>query len=611
MDHCPTTSHRRRLDPIPALRRRSVAVAALAAVVVAASAAAGCSTAPATTPGAGAATDGGDDSVAAIDIIGGDVQGASDATASDTGLGDAFPADTDAPDGTGNDAVDSGWADDLGSGLPFDVQTPDVPYVALQVLSTAPKTDTGTPGLKAVFSVTFSQPVNDQSIADYTVLVIAATGATIAGAFKVQGPVLSFVSDAPLPPASRVDVTITIQVQGHKGQTLAEAYSFHFHTAGYGKTEPYSALALRYAPEIRQGLGAVAPGNDLLRGLGYDGDWIASNNEAHLTKFDALASVGWAVAETQSHFFIHYVYTWPRRTSITGQLGYDNDTAGATVVVRRYPTEQPVALETWFKRPNDERRWLWVTSDSGLVPAGKKPSAVNVRAVLPVDTLFPKATDSLGCAGKTGCTPRRFAAFLTGSTHQSCLWPDLGEKSAGVCATDTFSKGAMSLIRYVPGLKATPALATGGKPGATPSASLPTFTYELTSVFDTWFPRRASPDLFVKPMTFIYKAPAGRPTGQKLAIGSQLLGGSSDFGRPPWAWRWKPANNDAYYDLPRGTVFFDPAHALWQRIGGTSAGLATFDPTTKAGLSLGYCFAPFLFIDQRELSACKGSLSAP
>ena len=529
MGHRPKTSRRCRFNPTPALQRRPVARAARIALVLAAISLGGCGASPATTPGVG--VDGGDSSVAAIDIIGGDVLSTSDAPTGDILAGDAILADSDDHDGTGFDAIDSGWADDLGSGLPFDIQTPDVPYVALQVLSTAPKTDNGASGLKAVFSVTFSQPVNDQSIADYTVLVVAATGATITGAFKVQGPVLSFVSDAALPPASRVDVTITIQVQGQKGQTLAEAYSFHFHTAGYDKTAPYAALALRYAPEIRQGLGAVAPANDLLRGLGYDGDWIASNNEANLTKFDALGSVGWAVAETQSHFFIHYVYTWPRRTAITGQLGYDNDTAGATVVVRRYPTEQPVALETWFKRPNDERRWLWVTSDSGFVPPGKKPSAVNVRAVLPVDTLFPKATDTLGCAGKAGCTPRRFAAFLTGSTHQSCLWPDLGDKSAAVCATDTFSKGAMSLIRYVPGLKATPAVAKGGKP----NTALPTFTYELTSVFDTWFPRRASPSLFVKPMTFIYKAPAGRPTGQKLAIGSKLLGGSSDFGRPPWS----------------------------------------------------------------------------
>ena len=550
------------------------------------------------------ATDSQQGDTTALEIMGGDVGVTPDTTTSDSG---SYADTTTVVDSADQDLYDSGWADDLGSGLPFDVAEEDVPLLPLKVISTTPKIDDVIQDAHAAFSVQFSQAIYDQSVEDYTVLVNGPNGQTIPGNFQIQGAKVSFKSTAPMDPASRVNVTITIQVQDLKGQTLDEAYSFHFHTAGFAKMEPYAQLALRYAPEIRQGLGNVAPANDLLRSIDYDGDWDATNNEANMTKFDAKAAVGWAVAETQSHFFIHYVYTWPRRAKSKTQVAYDNDSAGATVVVRRYPTEQPVALETWFKRGADERKWLFVTSSSGLVPAGKKPSQVNVRAVLPLDTLFPKAKDSYGCGQSTPCTPRRYPAYLTGGDHQSCLWTDLGDKQAAVCATDAFNKGQMSLIRYRPALKATPADAKGAKPGTT----LPTYDYVLTPLFETYFARRTSPKIFVKPMTFTYKAPAGRPTGQKLAIGSKMLGGSSDFGRPPWAWRWKPSNNSSYYDLPRGTVFFDPAFALWQRIGGLTAGLKPYEAKTKSGMSLAYCFAPFLFVDQRDSAACKDSLPTP
>ncbi len=540
----------------------------------------------------------------ALEIIGGDV-----ATHDATAAADAVDDGGATPDTMAS--VDTTVADtegDFGSGLPFDVQKPDVPYVDLKVISTAPKAGgmaTGADAAKAAFSVTFSNPVNDQSIADYTVQVIGPGNQPVAGLFQVAGPVLSFKADKDVAPASRVDVTVTIQVQDLKGQTLAEAYSFHFHTPGFADQGPYEALARRYAPDIRQGLGATAPANDLLRAIDYDGDWDATNNALNTSAHDAKATVGWAVAETQSHFFVHYVYTWPRRPKGVNQSDFDNDTAGATVVVRRYPSEEPVALETWFKKGSDERRWLWVTQESGLIPAGKKPGQVNVRAVWPVDKLFPKATDSFGCVG--ACTPRRFPAYLTGGSHQSCLWPDGGETLPDVCATNALAKSTMKLVRYLPGVAATAAEAKG----AAPDGQLPTFAYALAPVFDTWFPRRASPSLFQKPITFTYKAPAGRPGGQKTPMGSKLLGGGSDFGRPPWAWRWKPANNSSYYDLPRGTVFMDPAHALWARMGGKNAGMIPFDAQTKAGFSQAYCFAPFLFVDQRTQAPCKGSLPTP
>ena len=160
----------------------------------------------------------------------------------------------------------------------------------------------------------------------------------------------------------------------------------------------------------------------------------------------------------------------------------------------------------------------------------------------------------------------------------------------------------LSLIAYEAGQTATVAEAKGAKPGD----KLTTYTYELVSLFGTWYPRRAAPSLWQKPVSYTYKPPSGRPGGDQTAMGSKFLGGSGDFGRPPWAWRWKPANNATYYDLPRGTIFLDPAFALFSRIGGSTAGLQKYDPATKTGWSNAYCFAPLLFVDLRDSQPCSG-----
>ncbi|HAN30897.1 MAG TPA: hypothetical protein DCQ06_04815 [Myxococcales bacterium] len=555
---------------------------------------------------------------AAIEVSLGDANGsASDAGAQDTQPNSPDDAATPLQDSVNeqdtvisqdtNAAQDTSVPDDLGSGLPFDVEQPDASYSPLEVKSHTPTTGGFTTGSNAAFSVEFMAPLNEQSIASYTVQVTGPGKKTIVGTFVASGSSFSFKADTPVAPSSRIDVTLSLQVQSAKGEGLSEAYEFYFFTPGFAKTEPYATLAARYAPHIRQGISTQNAELDLLRSLNYDKDWDAQNNGANLANEPAKATLMWDVAETQSHYFIHYVFYWPGRSSVQGLAAYDNDTAGATVVVARHPKETPVALETWFKRSSDERRWLWVTKESGLVPKGKNPDQYNVRAVLETDKLFPKSANSYGCDGAKSCETRRFEAYLTGTSHQSCLWQDGSTAPSGPCSKAPSTLATLKLIAYEPGAKATEAKTAGVKPGE----KLPSFTYALSSLFDTWYPRRANPSLWKAPLSYTYKAPTGRPKGDQASMGSQFLGGSSEFGRPPWAWRWKPADNSTYYDLPRGTVFLDPSFALYSRIGGQSAGLADYDATKKSGWSNAYCFAPLLFVDLRDTLACGGVASKP
>lgn len=543
-------------------------------------------------------------------FAGGDVFSADQAAANDGAQGaeggplaDVGQLDADA-------ASDAKASADSGP-MVFDIVKKDVPAVPLEVISTDPADGAVGVANAVVFTVHFSAPLLDASIADYTVTVKGPGDQPIAGDLKVVGDKFTFTAITPLPPASRVWIELSTLVQSDKGNTLAEPFAFVFYTVGYPGTAAYQKLAARYAPTLWQGLADAK--YDRLRSPDYDQDWNGANNVANLAKFDAIARVGWAVVETRSHFFIHYAFYWPRRVATTGDLSFDNDMAGSTVVVARYPNEQPVALLTWFKNQYDEQMWGWVSSESGLVAAGTKPSAANMRQVLPAAQLFPvqDVSDQFGCEGLTGCVPRRYHGYLSAGSHQSCLWLEVGDKGYNQCRTDAQAKSTMKLIAYRPGAVATKAEGAG----VAPDQTITPFVYELVPIFDHWFPHREEAfagGIFAPPLSFTYKPPPQRPAGAGTPLATRFASAAKgDFGRPPWAWQWKPGTFTSYYQMPMGTPFLDPAWALFQRLGGSGAGLAKFDAATKKGMSLDYCFQPFLFIDQRDSPPCKDSLASP
>ena len=460
------------------------------------------------------------------------------------------------------------------------------------MVSTNPAAGTAGVANPFSFTVTFNAKVKAVVIGPNTVQVVV-NGAIIDGTFSVACDSFTFTASAPVLQASRVDVTLSPLVQAEIGFGLANQQSFHFYVRGFDGMAPYEKLAQRYAPTLRQ---AVATGNDAydhLRPFDYDGDWQAGNNGANLSKGPALGEVGWSVIETQSHFFITYVYFWPHRTSVLAGVAFDNDAAGATVAVARWPSEHPVAVTTWFKQKSMEEMWTWVTSESGISKTGY------VRGVLAEATLFPTATDGWGCEGIAGCTPKRYPAFLTSGNHQSCLWLDAGDSLN--CTNNASSQFGLKWIDYAPG--ATP---TEPAPAASPG---PSATYGLASTYDTWWPRRQ--DVGAEAMwvdaTFSYVPPTGRPGGVKMVVGGKFYNKDLDASRPPWAWSWKGAS-DYYGPLPTGTVFLDPAFANAGRFSDVKNPLGEFDAVKKTGWSQDYCFNPYLYVDYRTTANCLNSL---
>ncbi|MEY3012411.1 MAG: hypothetical protein RIT45_1146 [Pseudomonadota bacterium] len=503
------------------------------------------------------------------------------------------------------------WPDeDADIGPPPDVAKPDVTYKALQVVATTPANDGQTTGTLAKFTVQFDQPLEPITVGTFTVQVLGAGSGTLNGTFNVSGDTFTFEADAKVLPATRVDVEISTLVTGPQGQTLEQPYSFHFQTPGHADTAPYAAMAARYAPIIDVALaegGDAAwdiprwPGDfvDPAAASGAAGYWALNDAPALAQAQKALPRVGWGVVETQSHVFLHYLVYWPKRVAEAGNPGFVNDTALFTVVVARWPSEHPVALRTWSKRKDDERMWLWLTDDAALLPSGAKPSQHGVRGVLAAKQLFPTTEDVFGCDSASNCKPRRAPVWVRGGVHQACLRGDAGETSGG---KHCFWDANVARVRLVPGATAEEVPFSSAVKGAEPKS----YGYTLEPLETTFWSRRVATDLFEGPLSFSYSAPAGRPKGVAGNVGSKFVGGgASDFGRPPWAIRWKPASNETYYDLPRGTVFLDPAYALWKRMGAEAAKLPAFDKAKGVGLSVALCFDPFLYVDERGASACQ------
>ena len=538
------------------------------------------------------------DAAPKIVALDGSADAQSDGSALDEGPAPsgAVDATVGQPDGTAETLPDAATDAPIATDAALDVPKPmDIAVVEFTLLSAIPAQGAEAIALDSGLAWKFSTTVKPESAVSYTISVQGPGNTAIAGKFTASGDMITFVPKAPLPVASRIDVVLGTLVQSNQGVPLSET-KLHFYTQPWANLEKYQQLAERFAPQIRQ---AVTGPADYLRALDFDGDWNSWDNPVDAKTFAATAEVGWTVVETRSHVYLTYSYYWPQRTAVPPGVAFDNDIAGAQVVVER-KTGQPVALQTFFKAKADEQAWLWLVSEAGLPTKSKY-----FRGILPMDQLFPPANpkDPACQAGSVDAAQckRRYPAYLTGGNHQSCLWIDKGEPGDGQCVLNDYLKSQLLLVIYAPG-------STAKEPAMPTTAGTPA-EYSLRPLHSAWWPHRqeAGLDGLFADTQFVYAPPAGRPLGPTYGIGSRLANPQDvDFGRPPWAWRWKPGTfSSSYYDLPRGVPLFDPAHLLYQRLGGATVGPAAWDPASKSGFSQDYCFNPYLAIDARQTPECQ------
>ena len=92
-------------------------------------------------------------------------------------------------------------------------------------------------------------------------------------------------------------------------------------------------VAQRYAPVLYQRVKEGAA--DYIRRVDFDGDWIATNNWENSRRADGSAHMYYDVKETETHYFIHYAWFYPRRHASIGLFRHENDWGGCVVVARK------------------------------------------------------------------------------------------------------------------------------------------------------------------------------------------------------------------------------------------------------------------------------------
>lgn len=547
----------------------------------------------------------------------------SGATDDGTSLADA-PSDTTVPQDPSTDSVppedlvaDPGQPEDPGKAdespedrsEPGEVVRDTTPPT---VVRSDPANDATDVPIPFLVKVTFSEPIRfEQTVDADTFQVKDFQGNPIQGT-RTYDPTTWTVTFTPAPttvyyPASPYQVVLSSIIQDLAGNRLNQT-EIRFSTAA-GVLEDYEALAIRYAPLIYQSVNPQAPQFDYPTSFDFDGDWKAQNNDQNLLRATRLpATIHWDVVETRSHLFLRYAWFYPRHVEGTSSFG--NEVAGSIVVVAKQPSEDPIAVETYFGAASKEDVRSFVTVESGIVKdgaageSGEPDGNLNDkdRKYFGVNWVFPKATLFPG---------GHYQAYLTKGTHESCAWVQTNKESTldFRCQLNDGVLSGLSILHFafVDGVATEIQKGAQGWP-VTNDPGNP-IGYGLKSVLREWWSRRDRlADLYGS--QFTYEAPAGRPGGGIVAPTSfqNTTDPQMPGGRPPWAWSWKPtvADPDFYFkQMPQGSLFFDPAWYFSER---------HRIPMTAGseGFSSTYCFHPYLRIDRRGADPdCPARQAAP
>ena len=449
--------------------------------------------------------------------------------------------------------------------------------------------------------LTFTEPV--KNIDKNTVQITDVNGENLTGTFtsNMGGDIWTFTPEQEPILASPYTVTVNFPTQvildpaGNKMQGIKE---FTFFTEGPENTAAYAALAQKYAPTVRSHIQSSKPQADYPTRLNADGDWDVKNNKEWLLNLNTKEHTPvthYTVLETESHFYIHYVWFWSMRNNNDQDEFFESDAAGAMVVVEKWGDKRPVELLTWFKKKGGEYIRSFPTDESGIFVSDK--SNEGITETYAQAELFPGDRAEL---------------LLTAGVHESCLYQYAGNSAA--CDLNPGDKAQIDQHTIVMSAGATATKLKKAPSWPRDTATVlgddnpdGTVSYELVDLLTEWWPRRTAFSTVFHDATSSYELDTDAPGApvKKATFPRYFLdaAGEQSDGRTPWAAIWKPGDNTQYVaNLPSGMFFIDPPAHLEERHG-TSYFTTAWNAEMQTGFSKVWCFNPYLTIDQRGSSA--------
>lgn len=312
-------------------------------------------------------------------------------------------------------------------------------------------------------------------------------------------------------------------------------------------------IASVFAPVFYQGIGDN-PRSDYITNFDFDGDWRGDNNwrNTELQRFPLKAYVYYSVAETATHFFIHYAVFHPRdykggerRGAILSELIREGAKRGG----KYDPTG--LAEETALAHENDMEGCLVVVAKSDGADEGR---------VVYVETLAHNLFEKYAVSETSGDFP---SFRLAGQSVLLYIEP----KGHGIHALSADEK-ELAKKRVV-------IYSLADRAGNPESKNGKTIGYELLPLETTIWPRAQPADPKLKTAVLAADAMFGARKDYEIviklkssdatvserkfalgSIGSAFLGkvGGINMGRPPWGWLARQGPEEQ-----RGLWFFDPA----------------------------------------------------
>ncbi len=340
---------------------------------------------------------------------------------------------------------------------------------------------------------------------------------------------------------------------GAFGEVARESGSLSLTSAQSNRTNADREVAAAFAPIFYQALGDK-PRSDYITNFDFDGDWRGDNNWNHADdkRFLLKAYVYYSVAETASHFFIHYAVFHPRdykggdrkgailseliregakrggKYDPTGlaeetTLAHENDLEGCLVVVEKNGREPEKGRTVYVETLHHNTFSSYVTGESSN-------NVVSLEGQRPLLYIEPKGhgIEALDRDGKKIAKKQFLIYKFTGRAEDPAQAKDVvGYELIPIQAT-LWAKAQM-------------------RKGIEVGSDLTNSTYGVSQEYGT--------------ITIELLASEGRVVQRKFqlgTVGSAFLGkvGGHNMARPPWAWFDRKDRNQ-----PLGQWFFDPARA--------------------------------------------------
>jgi len=510
---------------------------------------------------------------------------------------DTTPADTLQADTTPVDTMPADLVPDL-----------EAPYV----VSTTPADGAGNVGIPFTVTITFNEPLYEPTVASQSIKVYASA-LSLSSSTEVAGtPVLGAdkmtVTWTPTnPDVLRYASPYTIKIFANiiadaTGSNKADEALFTFTTANYPDQDGYRDVAAAYAPVIYSAVdGTTAPYAQVPTKLDSDGNWDLSNNRDWLTQTatSLIPAVYFNVAETRTHYFIHYMLYFPWVNDPTSGYAHANGAVGYLVTVEKARGEQaerPIAVHSYFRQQLLEENLAFITTESGIVADGGA-STWWADAEMDQADLFPDG---------------HFEAYVSARTHRACLWGWNQSGGFAQCPWPSEVENGNKLVFAYQGGSPTPYQKQEGvwpKDMADITGTPESLGYALIPMLSSVWPRRfeAGPDkLFDDATKFNYTPDTGHTVGAGLSLRSKFINpmdpNSTAYGRPLWAWDWKPNNVPSKPEaIEQGQMAIDPAWYVWERHKSSlnDNGLVTYNESDGTGFSTDYCFNGIANIDVR------------